>query len=56
MVLDSSSQEYPVNAAVSRNFILESTFFLLQCNDLSDEFIYNVPVYADDTTLYSKYD
>ena len=49
MVLDGkSSQEYPVNAG--------PTLFLLDSNDLPDDVICNIAVYADDTTLYSKYD
>ena len=57
MVLDAkSSQEYPVNAGVPQSFILGPTFFLLYSNDLPDNVICNIDVYADDTTLYSKCD
>ena len=31
-------------------------FFLLYINDLSDDFIYNIGICVDDTTLYSKCD
>ena len=33
-----------------------STLFLLYINDLPDDVIYNTAMYADDTTIYSKYD
>ena len=47
VVLDGkSSQEYPVNAGVPQGSILGPTLSLLYINDL--------PIYADDTTLYSK--
>ena len=51
-----SSQEYPVNAGVPRGSILALTLFLLYINDLSDDGICNIAIYADDTTLYSKCD
>ena len=55
MVLDGkSSQEYPVNAAVPQSFILCPTLFVLYINDLLDDVICDIVVYADDTTLYSK--
>ena len=55
VVLDGeSSQEYPVNAGVPQGSILVSTLFLLYINDLSDDAICNIAIYADDTTLYSK--
>ena len=57
MVLDGKSlQEYPVNAGVSQDSILGLTFFLLYINDLPDNVICNIAIYADDTTLYSKCD
>ena len=51
-----SSQEYPVNAGFPQGSILGPTLFLLYINDLSDDVISNIPIYADDTTLYSKCD
>ena len=57
MVVDGkSSQEYPVNAAVPEGSILGPTLFLLYINDLPDDAICNIAIYADDTTLYSKCD
>ena len=55
MVLDGKfSQEYLVSAGVPQDSILCP--FLLYINDLPDDVICNVAIYADDTTLYSKFD
>ena len=55
VILDGkSSQEYPVNAGVPQGSILGPTPFLLYINDLPDDVICNIAIYADDTTLCSK--
>ena len=57
VVLDGkSSQEYPVNAGVPQGSTLGPTPFLLYINDLPDDVICDIGIYADDTTLYSKCD
>ena len=57
MVLDGkSSQVYRVNAEVPQGFILGPTLFLLSINDLPNDVICNIAIYADDTTLYPKCD
>ena len=57
MVLDGkSSKEYPVNAGVPQSSILGPTFCLLYINDLPDDVICDIAIYADDTTLYTKFD
>ena len=57
MVLNSkSSQEYPGNAGIPQGSNLGPTIFLLCINDLPDDVICAIAIYADDTTFYSKCD
>ena len=57
VVLDGkSSQEYPVNAGVPQGSILGPALFLLYINDLSDDVICDIAIYADNATLYSNCD
>ena len=57
MVLDGKgSEEYPLNAEVPQSSILGLTFFLLHINDLPDDVMYDIAIYADNTTLYFKCD
>ena len=55
MVLDGkSSYEYPANAGVPKGCVIGPALFLLYINDLPDNVICNITIYAGDTTLYSK--
>ena len=57
MVLNGTcSQEYPVKAGVPQGSIFGPTLFLLYINDLPDDVICDIAIYADDTTLYSRCD
>ena len=55
MVLDGKfSQEYPFNAGVTEGSIGPILFLLYNYN--LDDVIYNIAIYANDTTLFSKCD
>ena len=57
VVLDGKSpQEYQVNVQFPQCLIVGPTLFLLYINDLPDDFICNIAIYADDATLYYKSD
>ena len=57
MVLDGKfSQEYSVNAGVLQGSIHGRTHFLLYINDLPDDVICDIFIYADYTTLCCKCD
>ena len=47
-----SSQEYPVNAGAPQGSTLAPTLFLLYINNLPDNVISDIAIYADDTTLF----
>ena len=53
---EQSSQEYPVNEGVPQGSIFAPTLSLLYINDLPDDVISNIAIYADDTTRYYKSD
>ena len=41
---------------LKKRSIFGPTLFLLNINDLPDDIICGIAIYADDTTLYSKFD
>ena len=50
----SNRQLRVVNAGVPQGSTLGPTLFLLYINDLPDDVICNIAIYADDATFYSK--
>ena len=54
--MGSLHKKYPVQAGVPQRSILGPTLFLLYLNDLLDDVICNIAIYADDATLYPKCD
>ena len=57
MVLEGkSSQEYPVNAGVSQGSNPGPTLFLLHINDLPDDVICNIAIYAEASDLWQQLD
>ena len=46
----------PVDDGVPQGSNIGPTLFLLDINDLPDDVICNIAIYADDSTLYSKCD
>ena len=57
VVLDGkSSQECPVNGGIPQGSVLGSTILLLYINNLPDDIICDIAIYADNATLYSKCD
>ena len=57
VVLDGkSSKKHPVIAGVPQDSILGSTLFLLYINDLPENVICDIAIYADDTSPYCKFD
>ena len=52
MVLDGKSlQEYPTSSGVPKGSIPGPTLFLLCINELPDDVICNIAIYADGTTV-----
>ena len=55
MVLDEKpSQEYPLNAGVPHGSILGPTLFLRYINDLPDDVICNIAIYAEASDLWQQ--
>ena len=49
-------QKYPANAGVPRGSILGYISFLLYTNDLPNGVVFNIAMYGDNITIYSKSD
>ena len=50
---DQTSKWLPVKAGVTQGFILGPLSFLIYINDLSDDLVSTVRLFADDTSLFS---
>ena len=50
------SQKYPVHAGVPQVSIIGPTIFLLYINNLPDDVMCDIAIYADDSTPYSNCD
>ena len=54
VVLDGeTSNSYSINAGVPQGSVLGPTLFLIFINDLPDDILSKLAIYADDTTVYS---
>ena len=51
-----SSQEHLINAGVPQGSVLGPTCYILYTDKLPDDVIYNIAIYAVDTTVYSNRD
>ena len=54
--MESLLKNIQLNAGVSQGSILSPTVFLLYINDLPNNVICDITIYADDATLYTKCD
>ena len=52
--MESLRNEYSFNVGVLQGSILGPILFVLHINDLSDNVLSDITIYADDTTLFSK--
>ena len=54
--MESLLKNIQLNAGVPQGSILSPTVFLLYINDLPNNVICDITIYADDATLYTKCD
>ena len=50
-----TSEWLPARAGFPQGFILDSLFFLIYINDLSDDLLSKIKLFADDTSLFLLY-